>query len=123
MELTMNPAPGSYIAPLVSGLKSIDEAELAEAVDKGQLKLAIYASITGSVKIARELKDTFVRALAAHAADHLDQQELCEHYALRLEEGKVVPAYTAGALVFRGDTPAFLSEGKTFAPVELFLKS
>lgn len=113
------PKPGAYRKPLAEGLKKLNQPELAELVEQGDVKLAIASSIYGPVTCRSDLTEPCTEALnQAGGAD-------AEHYVQGLKDGRFVPveSYGVNAIYQDGRTHQTPGPEKDWAPGELFLKS
>lgn len=109
----MNVQPGSYRTPLVAGLVTIGEDELAHQVANKNLKLAVTGSIQGAVITRTDLKQTFIDALKTEFAANAAYEGVCEHYIRKIIEGSVVPV----------ENNPMVQPDRHYAPGELFFKS
>jgi hypothetical protein len=78
--------PGAYKAPLVKAIYSKDQL-LADKIEKGEIVLAVKASLVGNGTSYPELSDTFVRALESVKDEYPEE---AAHYIAKLQEGSVI---------------------------------
>jgi hypothetical protein len=89
---------GSYKAPLIKGLRNIGREVEASEIEKGNMKLGIKSTFTGSVKSYPELAELFIKALQSLPIDDING-----YYIEVLSNGSVTPASSNGAYVYSLD--------------------
>lgn len=97
-----NPFPsvpsGSYKQRLAEGLRNIGEDKFANEFECGNVKLAIAATITGSVNVIRGVKEVCLNAL-----NSLVEDDAVRYYRWGLENGQFVVASSSGAFEYDKD--------------------
>lgn len=106
------PRPGQYREVLIPGLRKMGENELADALEKQDIKLAIANSITGPVQVRRNLTPLFIDAIKQ--ARDMDP-EVADYYISGLEAERTVPVNNNCA-----EINARLAN-RVYRPGELFL--
>jgi hypothetical protein len=117
------PIPGAYKAAADTFVEN-GYSDLGGQIKNGELKLAIAASITGSVKTRPDLSGLFSTMIGKCA--ELSEADR-EHYRRGLKSGGIVPALAAGARVYQSReaqaSALAAADSKTWAPGELFMRS
>ena len=86
---------GSYRSILKKALLQAGETTLAEAFEKGELKLAIVHTISGAVQTHPEISKLCITALKS-----LTGQQSADYYRWGLEHGQFIVASTKGVFVY-----------------------
>lgn len=89
------PMSGAYKNLLVEGFKKLGNTELAEAVNNGNIRLAVVSSMTGNVTTLPKLTKPCIEALNA-----LEPTQTTGYYNWGLVHGDFIPASPDGAFVY-----------------------
>jgi len=108
------PRPGQYREILVPGLEKLKEYDMAKAVEKQEIKLAVANSIRGPVQTRRNLTELFADAMEFMRED---SPELVKYYKTGLNTGTIVPVVNNCA-----EINARIAD-RVYAPGQLFFTS
>lgn len=121
------PQPGAYRKPLIKGFRAMNQGNLANLLEDGDVKLAVASSIYGPVNRREDLTAPCIEALERAKAAEPERAEVCDHYIAGLRAGRTVPVSTIGVNAVYQDgrtTPtAGPDDDKVYAPGELFFST